>query len=200
MTECEPSEPRTTEAIERLRHALDEGASMEVLARLLEEVWEGLDGDPHETAMASWKARRIESFSWEPPILYFDIERHGAIVMGGTRAEVQTWAVDLDQRKAWLADSARYRQLRPMAPRFRAKPLAAELAAAIVAGEEDERLERRSDGTVRVLLSQIPEVSQGYKETIEGRRQRLAEALAAELTPGGWERAARPWHYRQQSS
>jgi len=198
MTECEPSEPRTTEAIERLRHALDEGASMEVLARLLEKVWEGLDGDPHDTAMAAWKVRRIESFSWEPPVLYFDIERHGAIVMRGTRAEVQTWAVDLDEREAWL-DSTRKRQLRPMAPRFQAQPLAAELAAAIVAGEEDERLERRSDGTVRVLLSQIPEVSQGYKQTLEDRRHRLAEALAAALTPGGWERAARPWYYRQSS-
>ena len=65
----------------------------DALLAVLGDAWEKFDGGD-EHAMAAYKLDRMEEPSWSPPFLCFDIERHGAIAMGSTYAEVQTWAVD----------------------------------------------------------------------------------------------------------
>jgi hypothetical protein len=40
---------------------------------------------------------RMEKPIWNPPILTFRIERHGAAALGSSRAEVQEWTVDLER-------------------------------------------------------------------------------------------------------
>lgn len=43
---------------------------------------------------------RMEQIVWEPPVLTFVIARHGGMVLGSTRAELQHWAVDLNKMTA----------------------------------------------------------------------------------------------------
>jgi hypothetical protein len=76
---------------------------------------------------------RMENVAWEPPKFIFRIERHGATVMGSSRAELQEWTIDLEQRTKTVQTVGR-RQVRPMQGRLDAKPIAEEVAAAILTG------------------------------------------------------------------
>ena len=61
----------------------------------LAPVWDALAGD--DGGMTSRKLHgRMEVVLWNPPRLTFYIERHGATVLGSSRAEVQEWTVDLE--------------------------------------------------------------------------------------------------------
>src|SRR4051794_26514344 len=83
------------------------------LAVVVAGVWPQLLGGD-EAGMTPHKLRRMENVAWEPPTLRFSIERHGAIVAGGgTRAEVQTWEVNLHTGTADVRASSSYRQVRP---------------------------------------------------------------------------------------
>ena len=55
---------------------------------LLRECWQDFRGWD-ETSMQPRKLDRAEELHWNPPLLSFTIERHGAIVLGSTRAELQ---------------------------------------------------------------------------------------------------------------
>jgi hypothetical protein len=60
-----------------------------------------------ETAMEGWKVSRAEELSWNPPILSFTIERHGATARGSSRAELHEWTVTLHEGTAhWAASSS----------------------------------------------------------------------------------------------
>jgi hypothetical protein len=83
----------------------------------LAAVWERFTG--HEiTAMCGEKLLgRMEKIRWEPSLLHFVIERHGAIVgRGSPRAELQYWTADLDALKAGVEKTGR-RQVYPPRPR-----------------------------------------------------------------------------------
>ncbi len=70
---------------------------------------------------------RMENVQWEPPVLSFDIERHGRIVGGGsTRADIHRWKLDVIKRTASF-EQARYRQVRPNAKRLDVNPIAEEI-------------------------------------------------------------------------
>jgi hypothetical protein len=80
------------------------------------------------------KLGRMEGVSWAPPVLSFRTERHGAVGMGSTRAELQNWRVDLDRKTAKCERSRSYRQALPRAEGVRIEPVARELAESISAG------------------------------------------------------------------
>jgi hypothetical protein len=173
-----------------LRHLLDTsvpGAVSDLpgLTDALSRAWPDLAGSS-ETRMGSWKLGRIESPSWNPPVLSFTIERHGGTMLGSTRAELQTWEVDLDQRTACVAWTT-HRQLKPMAPRLKTAPLGTEIIDLIEAGADDPRLQWSPDrATVRVLVEKVIPPN-GYARTIEGRRRRFTDSWAAAMTAAGWE-------------
>ena len=129
--------------------------------------------------------RRMERVEWHRPILTFLIERHGGTVLGSTRAELQPWSVDLDRGTA-TCERTGHRQLSPMARRVDVGPIADEVAGRIVVGKSDDRLSWLGDGRVRVELGRIFPERSGYKQTVQGRRQRLREALIERLTTKGW--------------
>ena len=107
--------------------------------------WDQLQGS-RGGGMAAHKLRgRTEEMQWKPPTLSFNIERHGAMVNGSSRAEVQQWRIDLDRKIAELA-AFRRRQKLPMDKRLDVRPLAAEIAAFINAGRSSA-----SSGTERVV-------------------------------------------------
>ncbi len=80
---------------------LDSGPVQETtqLERLLAKVWDDLDGD--QGGMTGHKLiRRMEHVEWHPPLLTFEIERHGGTVIGSTRADLKRWTVNFDRQKA----------------------------------------------------------------------------------------------------
>jgi hypothetical protein len=151
---------------------------------LLAEVWGDLGSD--DGGMAGSKLiGRMEQVEWQPPILSFRIERHGGAVLGSTRAEMQHWSVDLDSRMATFERTG-HRQLSPTASRVDIARTAAEIVELIVGGVIDDRLRWLGDGRVRVLMGNIFPQGSGFKQTVQGRRKRLSEALIEVLAPRGW--------------
>ena len=98
--------------------------------------------------MAADKLRgRIEDATREPPLVSLAIERHCRTVLGSTRAERQSWTLDVAARNASSA-SIGHRQLRPMQARVDVQPLAEEVVRLILKGDDDERWSWRVNGAV----------------------------------------------------
>lgn len=69
------------------------------------------------------KGPLTEDLQWNPPVLNFRIERHGARARGSTRAELQTWEIDVIQATAKIVATG-HRQLEPMDARLDVNPRA----------------------------------------------------------------------------
>jgi hypothetical protein len=149
--------------------------------------------------MHAGKLGRIENVRWEPPVLSFRIERHGAMGVGSTRAELQHWRVDLDRKTAQCERSRSYRQALPRAEGVRIEPIARELADSIIAGRVDQRLKWQGDETVRILMAKVFPYDSGYMQTVTGRRRRLREALGTLLAQNGWREVRRDVYSRPSS-
>jgi hypothetical protein len=88
------------DGLKRILSAMEPGAIAETaeVERLLAGCWDDLGG-VDEGGMQGYKLlNRMEDVVWRPPVLSFVIERHGGTVMGSTRAELQHWSVDVDER------------------------------------------------------------------------------------------------------
>ena len=117
------SSTQATVAVRQLRAHLDR-VGVDGMCGLLREAWPDLEGSDQE-GMAPYKLTedRIEKPAWEPPVLTFVIERHGGTAQGSSRADLQTWVVDLDAGTANPEITGR-RQLRPMSPRLDVRAIA----------------------------------------------------------------------------
>ncbi|WP_395739414.1 hypothetical protein [Prosthecobacter sp.] len=166
---------------------LPPGAQLDVgqVEFLLEEAWGSLRG-ARDGGMKAHKIRgRTEGMSWEPPLLSFEIERHGGTVNGSTRAEMQRWCVDVVAHTAEIVGT-RKRQLHAMAKRMNVKGPAAEVAEAILNNQESAFFKRSPDGRVRILISDVVPSEGAFKQTVSGRRKRFRAALEALIKPHGW--------------
>jgi hypothetical protein len=186
---------RSAAAIEVLREhlsALPPGdvSALGPIAALLQGCWNEFAGSGSER-MHAGKLGRMEGVRWHPPVLSFTIERHGAMSMGSSRAELQRWQVDLDHKTARCERSRSYRQALPRAGAVRIEPIAREVADSILAGRADERLKWQGDETVRVLMIKIFPSDSGYLQTVTGRRKRLRAALETLLADAGWRETRR---------
>jgi len=76
---------------------------------LLAACWHEFGGGDSER-MHAGKVGRMETVRWDPPVLSFRIERHGAMGAGSTRAGLQEWRVDLDRKTAQCKRRRSYRQ------------------------------------------------------------------------------------------
>ncbi|MBI2806515.1 MAG: hypothetical protein HYX68_16155 [Planctomycetes bacterium] len=128
---------------------------------------------------------RMEDVTWTPPLLTFRIERHGATVMGSSRAEMQAWTIDVEKGTA-CCEAKGYRQLSPRQPPLDVKPLVDEVAAAIVNHADEPRLKWVDQETVRVKIGLIFSKGSAVKMTLAGRRKRFQMALAERLATKGW--------------
>ena len=148
------------------------------------QVWDALAGD--DGGMLSRKLHgRMEGVVWNPPVLTFRIERHGATVLGSSRAEAQEWTVDLEQRTKSVVVVGR-RQLQPPQSRMNVMPVAEELASAILGGRQDPRLKWDGPDRFRLLIGEVLPAGSAVKETLAARRKRLREAVAKLLAAAGW--------------
>ena len=160
--------------------------SISELEYLLAASWHSLAGSDAGGMEAHKLHGRIEHAHWEPPILSFRIERHGSIVCGSTRAEIQSWEVNT---LAWTAEMglSGHRQLKPMSPRLDVKPLAAEVRDLIINHQEDARLKWVGEQRVRLQVGKIIP-AEGFKQTLAGRRKRFRATFDELLSAAGWRR------------
>ena len=72
-----------------------------MLSKLLQKAWDSLDKND-TTSLHSWKLEvdRLENVVWSPPILKFQIERHGGTALGSIYADIHAWEVNIDTRQA----------------------------------------------------------------------------------------------------
>lgn len=152
--------------------------------RLLVEAWDGLEGSSDGGMRWDKLAGRCESLAWDPPLLSFVIERHGAIVNGSSRAELQYWSVDPESGRAWISKKGR-RQLYPMSKRLNVIPLAERVASEIESGTKSEYLNWFADGSVRVRVGKI--IPETYAQTTVSRRRRFRDALVNTMASRGWQ-------------
>jgi hypothetical protein len=167
---------------ERLPGPIEDSAE---LLSVLVPAWPEIAGSGDE-AMASTKLARIEEPHWDPPLLTFRIERHGAMAGGGSsRAEMQTWSVDVDKAEAHV-ETRGYRQVNAMQPRLDVEPIAAEIVSLVEGDIDDERLKWSADRSrVTVTVRRVIPTS-GPKQTVEGRRKRFTKALVETMISAGW--------------
>jgi hypothetical protein len=162
-------------------------------------IWDRLDGGGEE-GMHGGKIRvdRIESARWDPPVLTFDIERHGDTVMGSTRAKVHTWEVNLIEAKADLVQIKR-RQLRPMARKLDVRPIADDIAMLIIAESNDQRLNWSKDrSSVRVMTEKC--LGPACNQTMTERRKRFLAAVDEEVSPNGWRHSTQHGRWQRVTS
>jgi hypothetical protein len=157
----------------------------------LRACWDRLDGSDAE-AMEARKLGRVEDLEWHAPALTFRMERHGAILAGGsTYADVQQWTIDLARGVAECEPVGR-RQVRKPDARLDVRPLADDVARHMVSGLDHPAIQWLPDRRrVRVLTGRVVP-PKGFKQTVEGRRQRFNRALR-EALPDGWTRGSGGW-------
>lgn len=151
---------------------------------LLESCWTQLDGSDKGGMKPEKLSQRTEQMRWEPPELYFVIERHGAIVGGGSgRAELQSWTVNVEAGTARVGEAG-YRRVRPADARLDVSALAVHVATHIVEQRQASFLRWRDDNIVRVIISAV--ISSSNSQTQAGRAKRFRMALDEQLLHDGW--------------
>ena len=155
------------------------------LESLLVDAWDSLDGGDLGGMERYKLIGRVEDSEWSPPRLSFQIERHGGMGYGSSRAEMQGWVVDIEEKTA-TCQQAGFRQLRARAKPLDVEPIAENVADTILNGESAPWLQRNRDG-VRVLSGQLLGDPSTPKQTLTGRRKRFRQALTRRLEPHGWE-------------
>jgi hypothetical protein len=179
------------DAIGRLQPGLiNDAAARQTIIELLVNCWEQFSG-ARDAAMSLFKLHRAEQLSWSPPLLEFVMERHGATVLGSSRAELQKWSVDLRSGRVCYVDAG-YRQLTPAAPKVDVNPIVERVLDAVKKGPGSNCELARSGVLVwhdanRISIYHgvlIP--NDGYQRTITGRRRRFRKKLTEEMIAMGW--------------
>ena len=163
------------------------------LFQLVVASWDEFSGSA-DTRMEARKILRDEGpkdVTWSPPCLSFTIERHGATVLGSTRAEKQRWTLNLQRRTA-DHQQAGFRQVGPKAPRVNVRGLADEVSKAVQEGPSStSRLVSngvvvwKNDDELTVFHGKI--IGGKYQRTASGRRKRFIADLKPKLMIFGWE-------------
>ncbi|OGP93618.1 MAG: hypothetical protein A2157_03795 [Deltaproteobacteria bacterium RBG_16_47_11] len=180
---------KALEELEKILHGLERGTvPIELkgtILELLESGWNELEGSDYE-AMEPWKVKRAEDLRWISPELFFLLERHGATVMGSTRAEMQVWIVNLEKRRAAVEQGV-YRQLYPKDKAWHAKSVAEEITNIILSGSPDPRIQRTKSGRIKLISSEIFP-SSVYRQTQQDRIRRFYRELMRILESYGYKR------------
>jgi hypothetical protein len=150
------------------------------------KAWDSLQGS-NDGGMKSWKLNRMEDLRWDPPMISFSIERHGAIVGGGsTRAELQYWKVNVDEGVAWI-DSVGRRQLYEMDKPLDVRPIAKRICKTIVKQKNSKYLKWLDAGRNMVRVVDVPTlIPANNNQTASARRKRFRKAIAEMLEEKGW--------------
>lgn len=157
---------------------------------LLVDAWDELDGSA-DGGMESYKLRgRMESLTWNPPILSFQIERHGGTANGSVYAEMQQWEIECEKGIAnYDKFKSHRRQVAAKSSPLKVEPIAKEIGNIIRCGKTDDRLKWLSSSEAKVLISEIIP-NNCCQQTLSGRRKRFYAALQREVAAAGWSKRA----------
>ena len=120
------------------------------------------------------------------------MERHGATVLGSTRAEWHEWRVNVDSAVADQVGAGR-RQIHPMAPRLDVKKLAAEVAQVVQEGPETRsNLVKNGivvwNGAQEITIKHTALIpNRGFGQTVASRRARFKNQLIKAMETLGWQ-------------
>ena len=155
------------------------------ISELLALAWETLTGGTDEGMEGYKLIDRMEKVEWGPPVLRFEIERHGATAMGSLRADLHEWTIDLCKATAECVSKGS-RLISPMAPGLDVEPLAAEVAGLIRDRRQDERVQWYGEDQIRIKIGKILPEGSAVKQTLAERRSRFRKALT-DLLSDDWE-------------
>lgn len=164
------------------------------LEGLLSQVWGDFEGGDKEGMTGDKLPGRMEKANWNPPVISFEIERHGGIVLGSSRAEIHSWRVDVANYTATIEGIGR-RQIHPIQQRLDIDPLADEIANAIKSRQDHQGLKWTKTGDVQVFTAMV--LPAAVKQTMADRKKRLYAAIDSRLTPDGWERNRSYYRFRR---
>ena len=166
---------------------------------MLAKCWHELSGGTDGRMEGFKLLDRMQKVNWQPPLLSFNIVRHGAAALGSSYGEIQVWTVNAESGQAICGGTVGHRLLRPMNNAMKVEPIAKEIAAAILDGQEDPRLHWKNEAKVRVLIGKfIPD--DAPKQTVDGRRKRFWEALKNELAHSDWDGPRAQYFVRKSNS
>ena len=152
---------------------------------LLASCWDELDGGSEQGMEGLKLYYRVEDLCWQPPLLSFRIERHGATVQGSVYAEMQGWSVNVEEGSAVCGLSGQ-RVVGKKQPPMKVEPLAKEIVELISAGKDDLRIKWYGQSRVRIFVAAVIPQDSAPKQTVIGGRKRLAKALEESLASRGW--------------
>jgi hypothetical protein len=167
---------------------------------LLADAWDAAEILGDDGGMTGEKVCiRTENLVWEPPLLRFEIERHGALCQGSKYGEVQIWEFDVEDGTAGLADKKR-RLLKPLAPRVYAAPIADEIVRAIRDRSDRPWLKFYGQNAVRILVGRLGKLQERspFNQTREGRNKRLRKEVCKRMEADGW-RETTVWKFERTS-
>jgi hypothetical protein len=153
--------------------------------RHLAVCWENIIGSDDQSTTGH-KIYRGEEVKWQPPMLTFVVERHGAICLGSSRAELHQWEVNIDTATARIVQR-RTRQLYARSPSFtkdKAHKLAVEIRTLVTSGATNYRIKWNKDGTVNVNINNC--VDADCQQTQTGRNRQFTAHLVPVMEEGGW--------------
>jgi hypothetical protein len=170
--------------------------NISAVERILASCWHELT--QYDGGMEGYKLKgRMETVTWNAPLLRFAIERHGGTVMGSVYAEMQNWTVNTETAEASV-ERGRRRQVEAKEKPLKVGPIADELVRMIADHQNDPRLKWNSDSRVKVVIADvIPATNQ---QTTAGRRKRFWTALEQKLRPNGWTRVSSRSQFFQRIS
>ena len=152
---------------------------------LLAECWQSLKGsDQHKTFPE--KVCRAENLKWKPPVLCFELERHGALINGSSRADVHHWEINLDRETAAIVKNG-HRQVDKMSPRMDTQAKALETANKILSGLDDPTLTWKGNRDY-VIINIGKIIPEQVLRTTQDRRTRFKGQLEKCMLEQGWVR------------
>ena len=163
-----------------------DSAMKPAIIEILGENWEDIPGaNCEKTYPYKIKRAQDEPMKWEAPILSFKLERHGGTVMGSKKAEIHSWVIDTQKRRAQIVNkSPRY--LVPPDRKWDPTPLAQELFRAIAQRQEHPNLKWDNENTTVRLIGIRDLIPGDNNQTLQGRRKKFRENLQELLSEKGW--------------
>lgn len=168
----------------------------EQVEKLLASCWDSFQDSNLEGMSGSKLIGRMEKVFWDPPCIKFEIERHGSMNLGSTRANMQKWEVNINQGEVELISSNEYREKIPRERPVYVKPIAEEIANAVIQRKNHPNLEWKSHNCVKVLIGHLLPQKGSFKTTVESRRKRFRQKLGEMLTPYNWIEEIPHWYSR----
>ncbi|MHC4132959.1 MAG: hypothetical protein ACYSR3_13360 [Planctomycetota bacterium] len=164
------------------------------IEQMLVVSWEEFTFTGMEGGMAGHKiSGRIEGAEWNPPLLSFTIERHGAMKFSSSRAELQHWVLNINTGEAGFTQG--YREKSKRLPPLKTKPLAEDVGKLIVSRKDDKKLKWYDDKTcIKVIIGEIIPDNIA-KQSLASRRKRFRRDLTEFLSKFGWQEIG-PNNYR----